>query len=346
MIPLKLRRFWRARRQFTVCFLLYLCVLGLPFAAHGQSDNVSALIADLSSPDAGVRMKAVNALGQAKDPRAVEPLIGALNDTDFGVRSRAPLALGEIGAPAVESLIAALKHPYSNVRQGAAMALGIIKDPRAVEPLIDAIKVKGQDFNARDDAAWALSAIKDPRAVDPLIALLKDPNTDSFVLLSAARVLGNIKDPRAIDPLIARLKEPGNNVPWYAAALGGIGTPAVEPLIAALKNSNSDVREREALALGEINDPEAINFLLAAWKARDFHVIVGADSFFIKRGEPGSEDLLIEALDKFANVGMVEDFLNSGNAKLGDAARAWATSRGFPIMTTPGVGSAHWGGGR
>jgi HEAT repeat protein len=58
-------------------------------------------------------------------------------------------------------------------------ALGEIKDPRAVEPLIAALKDKG----VCAAAAYALGEIKDPRAVEPLIAALKD---ESFSVRRAA----------------------------------------------------------------------------------------------------------------------------------------------------------------
>jgi HEAT repeat protein len=91
-----------------------------------------------------VREKAVRALGQIRDPRAVDPLIATLkNDRHF-------------------------------VRRSAASALGEIKDSRAVEPLIAALQIDDQGMGVRSSAAWALGKIKDLRAIEPLIALLKD----------------------------------------------------------------------------------------------------------------------------------------------------------------------------
>jgi len=50
-------------------------------------------------------------------------------------------------------------------------------------------------------AVWALGGIKDRRAVDPLIAALRDEAV--IVREYAARALGNIGDLRAVDPLTA-----------------------------------------------------------------------------------------------------------------------------------------------
>ncbi|NIO20797.1 MAG: hypothetical protein GTN76_08680 [Candidatus Aenigmarchaeota archaeon] len=63
--------------------------------------------------------------------------------------------------------------------------------------------------------------IKDPRAVEPLIAALKDEN--SFVRFSVVEALGLIKDPRTVEPLIAALKDEHSFVRFRAAwALGEI----------------------------------------------------------------------------------------------------------------------------
>ncbi|MFN3699646.1 MAG: HEAT repeat domain-containing protein, partial [Dictyoglomus sp.] len=59
-----------------------------------------------------------------------------------------------------------------DVRGAAAKALGEIKDKRAVEPLISALK--DEDWYVREAAAYALGEIGDSRAVEPLISALKD----------------------------------------------------------------------------------------------------------------------------------------------------------------------------
>jgi HEAT repeat protein len=46
----------------------------------------------------------------------------------------------------------------------------------------------------------------------------------------------------------------------------------VEPLIAALKDKDSDVRKAAAEALGKIGDPRAVEPLIAALKDAEWHV--------------------------------------------------------------------------
>jgi HEAT repeat protein len=131
-----------------------------------------------------------------------------------------------------------------------------------VDDLIEQL-LHGKTWQERRAAAYALGEIKDPRAVEPLIQALGDPS--GWVCEAAAYALGEIKDPRAVEPLIAALKDWDYYVPKAAReALVKIGKPAVEPLIMALKDEDEDVRYAAAYALGEIKDPRAVEPLIKA----------------------------------------------------------------------------------
>lgn len=96
----------------------------------------------------------------------------------------------------------------------ASTALREIKDPRAVEPLIRALKDKDNDI--RETVVYALGEIKDARAVEPLTHALKDE--DSRVRSSAAVALGKIKDARAVELLIAASQDTDKEAREDAAA--------------------------------------------------------------------------------------------------------------------------------
>jgi HEAT repeat protein len=164
-----------------------------------------------------------------------------------------------------------------------------------------------------------------------LITAFKD--TDYFCQSGAVEALGKIGAP-AVEPLIAAMKDVNPLVQRSAASgLGSTKDPrAVEPLIAATKDPNYGVRTAAANALSEIKDPRAVHFLLAAWKERDMAVIDGAHNFFIARHERGSDDVLIQMLDESGNSSIAQDFLNSGNRKLENAARAWAARHRITIV--------------
>ena len=101
---------------------------------------VEPLINALQDEDKNVRMLATSALGKIKDPRAIQPLVALMGDEDVNVRQNSNAALGEIGAPAVESLITALQADNREIREAQGSgALAVIKDPRAIPGLIDAL---------------------------------------------------------------------------------------------------------------------------------------------------------------------------------------------------------------
>ncbi len=93
--------------------------------------------------------------------------------------------------PKVESLINELQDYRGPVRLRceAARKLGTIGDPRAVEPLVAALK--DENRGVRVCAASALGAIKDSRAAVPLIVALNDK--DEYVRLSAAKALDDLE---------------------------------------------------------------------------------------------------------------------------------------------------------
>jgi HEAT repeat protein len=315
---------------------------------------VESLIGGLKDPDERVRDGSVSALAKIKDPRSIEPLFAAFKDSDPLVRADAIQAVGNIAnTGSTERVIATLRDRDYRVRLSAVQVLGELNDPGAVQPLIAALK--DERSIVRQSAADALGEIKDSRAVEPLIAALGDRATDKraiwetgSVAASAAIALGKIKDPRAVEPLIVALK----NVEVFsrtraATALIEIGRPAVEPLIGALLDPNSDTRQRAATALEAIGDPRAYDVLLKAFRAHDTSVIMGASRFFIERGESGSEDGLIDALDKTASQdeaeSLAQEFLNCGNPKLEAAGQQWASAHGYRTFAVSAGDHIAWG---
>jgi HEAT repeat protein len=151
----------------------------------GLSDLVKAL---QEHRDPEVRQYAAYLLGQAKNPRAIQPLIEALADFDKSVREQAMLALSAIGKAAIDPLAEAMKEPKWETRYRAAEALGKIADEKAVQPLIQGLK-DSRD-HVRYMAAKGLHEFGNSGAVEPLIILLKDENI--YVRLMAVHALGAV----------------------------------------------------------------------------------------------------------------------------------------------------------
>ncbi len=152
--------------------------------------------------------------------------------------------------------IARLKSPNVELRRYAADALAKFGDPRSVQPLIAALG--DPDPQVRAVAAMGLGSVKSPAAVNALIPLLDDP--DENVSEAAAGVLGTSKDPRAIAPLVTSLSK----VYFASVALYQLGPAVVEPLIAAARDPDPNVRKRAVEALMLTHDPRAIPAVAAA----------------------------------------------------------------------------------
>ena len=93
---------------------------------------------------------------------------------------------------------------------------------------------------------------------------------------------------------------------------------------------------------GEIRDdlahsPDLFATVAPDWRAR----LADAQS---KLEGARSDDRQLEALDKSGDHYMAEDFLNSGNQKLHEAASAWASRNNYEITYMPSSGSTSWGG--
>jgi HEAT repeat protein len=73
----------------------------------------------------------------------------------------------------VQKYIDSLKDSEWQIRWEAVTVLGESKDPRAIVPLIGALRGDENTY-VRATAAWALGEIKDRRAIEALIAALKD----------------------------------------------------------------------------------------------------------------------------------------------------------------------------
>jgi HEAT repeat protein len=168
-----------------------------------EKQGLSELVKTLHEhTDPQVRQYAAYLLGQAKNPRAIQPLIEALADFDKSVREQATLALSTIGKAAIEPLAAAMKEPKWETRYRAAEALGKIADEKAVQPLIQGLK-DNRD-HVRYMAAKGLHDLGDSDAVEPLIILLKDENI--YVRLMAVHALGVLGGKRVKDALKTALE--------------------------------------------------------------------------------------------------------------------------------------------
>ncbi|HJX55842.1 MAG TPA: HEAT repeat domain-containing protein [Methanoregula sp.] len=135
------------------------------------------------------------------------------------------------------------------VRQYAAYLLGKAKNPRAIQPLVEALG--DFDKSVREQAMLALSSIG-KAAIEPLTEAMKEPQWETRY--RAAEALGKIADEKAVKPLIQALKDNRDHVRYMAAK--GLRSlrhaDTIEPMVILLKDENKYVRIMAVRALGAI----------------------------------------------------------------------------------------------
>lgn len=261
----------------------------------------------LHDPDPKVRMNAASVLGILREKDAVKPLISALKDPDSGVRTNAAGALGKIGdRKAIPALIKAIKDPEPMVRVNSISSLAMLRDGRAIKPIVGA---------------------------------LNDPDTD--VRRGAAGSLWSLLNPQE---QISFLSGPKEQLEPKGLKYTGKLKPGIEkPLVKALTDEDVEVRFNAANTVENFSNPGIIDALMKALKRGDVAVVGGADRFFIARGIPKSEPLLIKALELRNVAVLAGDMLGSGNPKLEEAAREWERSPKATQRLFPGKNALKWG---
>lgn len=122
------------------------------------------------------------------------------------------------------------------------------------------VLLEGKDTVARIEAAKKLGATKDPRALDPLLKALKDEN--KATRWASIESLGDLGNPKAIPHIVPFLNK-REAYRWSRRlainALGAIRDPeAIPPLVPFLKDPDPYVRRVTVFALGKIGNEKAM----------------------------------------------------------------------------------------
>ncbi len=227
------------------------------------------------SDDAQTRIRAVKALGNLEDHRAVDLLKSLLSEPDRELALAAQASLEMIGRAAWG-------------RRGAANVLGRVADRRAIPDVVGLLE--DDSINARRAGVFALGGLgavehadrlaamarKDseprirraalsmlrelvpgsPELLDTALEALEDETAQ--VRVRATRIVAEFPEERAAQPLLARLSDPSWNVRVSAeTALCTQGAPVVPGLLEILREGSLVARRRAARALGRIRDPRA-----------------------------------------------------------------------------------------
>lgn len=205
-------------------------------------------------------------LAQIHHPTIVEPLQVALDDERELLRQTILEKLMPYKDPAVKPLfLRALTDASPAVQERAAACLGKLHDYSAVPELLERLQNTEAPVEERHMAAGLLGNIGDPSSVPVLLQLLEEeiPLRSNIV-----EALGSMKAREAV-PALMRVMQAASGQQDFAlmaktvTALGMIGdASALEPVMDALKTSDSDVHAAVIQAIGAIGDPAGVPVLV------------------------------------------------------------------------------------
>lgn len=215
------------------------------------------------------RSFAARGLGASKDARVAAPLLAAAEDASqpLAVRIqavRAIAALGDARGGAVMRRLITSNKVEQNLQLEAVTALSRLRDPAAVELLIDLISASWPSIRAA--ALGALAKTDVDTFVSAISAL--DPDPHYAVRSSLAGTLAELGRERAQAPLTAMLQDQDQRViPSVLSALAVINAPeAAQEFLERLKSDDPAVRAAAARGLATIKAPNATAALTEAFK--------------------------------------------------------------------------------
>jgi len=149
----------------------------------------------MKDADPKVRYEAVSQLRPAESDTVAAHLALLKSDKDASVRRLVILSLHDSHAPGlVEAIIPMIED--KDLQGTVISTLGFSKDPRAVAPLLEAVK------RQQPGAASALANTRDPKAVEALLALI-DKTTNVDLRHEVITAIPDVPDGRFVPPLLA-----------------------------------------------------------------------------------------------------------------------------------------------
>jgi HEAT repeat protein len=261
--------------------------------AIGDSRALPLLLDILQDKDRLVRTNAINALAKIGDKRAVDSLLPLLADSDTGLRRASVEALGKIAdTRAFESLANLVKADTDlSVRISALIAVNKVNSNRAITVLLDNLKANAMEL--RNTAATLLSQQQDAQIVPAIVGLLAQVDLAEARNLQPTLRLFFDRAPAATYDQLRSLLQTGNLAQRQQALLLNTllaRTQSSADLVAALQDTEAEMRALAAFLLGETKDRRNVVALRAALQDRDENVrqIAGRslDTLGVPRYEP------------------------------------------------------------
>lgn len=271
-----------------------------------HTDDLGALREDI----------AIAAVDKTSRVELLTRLKAALLDPQPRVRSRALRALGELGDKrAVTAIVRLLDDPSPGIRQAAAQILGKLKSKSAVS----ALAMIAQDSDNRmmlQSVVMALGEIGDSDAVPALISIL-DRATDHTLVVFTMRAIERVGPTEYLTEIgsaVERLRERMPDKPiehlWAGILASAADESHVPQVISELEQHPGNARLIEALGgIGDIRGLDILSRNLMAGNSRD-----EAAYALARLGESGLEALreALKSEDPLTRNAATEPFVFAG----------------------------------
>lgn len=174
----------------------------------------------------------------------IRQLIEYLDSSDKQSRERAAEILGKLRDPiAVDALINALTDDSSEVRRAVLLALRRIGGKRAIVPMTNMLRDDNTSVRRRA-SAWMMSHPGDQVMVEPLIDIMLDEKCSLGARDFAAMMLGKLGDIRAVEPLHQLLFTVPQLRTRTIHSIMRLSDKRSIPVLIKLRDNSDDVDER------------------------------------------------------------------------------------------------------
>lgn len=197
-------------------------------------EGARALETAVHDPDVMVRAAALRSLARAGNASSLPVVHGAVADPEPSVRLAAIRAIGLLGTPDADTIdiIRGMLGDREPAVRAAASSI-ILRTAPGEEAVAVLRTMMIEDPEARELAFRAAEGSDLPEIFEMCVLGLRDPSPR--VRAAAARAVPPSEPGRAIPMLVSSLGDVDNDVrEAVALALGQMGSPAVDPVLAAL----------------------------------------------------------------------------------------------------------------
>ncbi|OGC01234.1 hypothetical protein A2V82_01610 [candidate division KSB1 bacterium RBG_16_48_16] len=244
--------------------------------SYNLADITALLKTARSGSHISNRIRALNALGDLEDHRAISILKDLITAPEREIAVAAEEALAKVGCAAwgrcgalqvigsvgdesvVAKIIPSLKDDSPHVRWEAIRAIGKLKGKQAAVQL----EKLAQSDPVHEVKTEALAVLREifpgsRKLFNIALKSLDDPVAN--VRMQAARILGDYADARALQPLVAKLSDPYWSVKISAEnSICNYGKSVIPTLLKHIATDDEDIRCRVISALARIGDESAI----------------------------------------------------------------------------------------